>query len=768
MRRFCCLFLVGWVVMGFVASCGSETNTGSAVLELQWTSSQQALGLRGQLSGVVTTIWVTVSAEGMKSIQASAPYEDYTMTIEGIPIGTGRSFYVEATDSGSNRIYDNINNIAAADINPGATTTVPITMSPADTYVDNYSPAAITDLAATISGADINLTWTATGDDASFGTATSYVLGWSTTTIQASDFDTPTIPKISGLSAPKASGQPETHVVLKSSLGSGCTFHFAIKATDDAAHTSDISNDAVVTITTCTNNDSCCPASCTLTNDNDCCAATSCSMSTDSCCPATCNAGNDFDCCAATSCSTITTNNCCPSSCTPANDFDCCAATSCSNIISNNCCPSLCTPADDFDCCAATSCNNISSDSCCPATCTVGNDVDCCAASTSCSITSNGCCPSGCTPCSDSDCTNTVCGDSCVSGSETCDNAIASGQPGACPAADCNDSIVCTTDSITSGSVANCNIVCSNVTITSCTNGDGCCPTAPNNPNGCTSITDSDCTCACNNGVVESACSELCDTAISYPDTGYCPTSCTPPDACHTSVLEGSNCTAHCVDTPILNCCITPADCADDGDVCTNATCVSNVCGVSPVANCCNIVADCADDGDVCTNATCVSNVCGVIPVANCCITPADCADDGDVCTNATCVSNVCGVSPVANCCNIVADCADDGDVCTNATCVGNVCGTAPVANCCNAPADCADDGDVCTDATCVGNVCGVSPVANCCNAPADCADDGDVCTDATCVSNVCGTTTITDCDDGTDGCCPVTCTNPPDTNCPL
>src|SRR4030042_110932 len=105
MRTFCHSILVAWLVVGFLASCGSETDTGSAALELQWMSNQQALGLRGDLTGVVTTIHVTVSAQGMKSVQASFDYEAYEATIDDIPAGTGRTFTVEATDAASILLY---------------------------------------------------------------------------------------------------------------------------------------------------------------------------------------------------------------------------------------------------------------------------------------------------------------------------------------------------------------------------------------------------------------------------------------------------------------------------------------------------------------------------------------------------------------------------------------------------------------------------------------------------------------------------------------
>ncbi len=70
-----------------------------------------------------------------------------------------------------------------------------------------------------------------------------------------------------------------------------------------------------------------------------------------------------------------------------------------------------------------------------------------------------------------------VCGNGVLEPGELCD--------GDCPAA-CSDGDVCTQD-IRAGSDAQCNVICSHPTITTCTSNDGCCPS------GCTNAQDSDC-----------------------------------------------------------------------------------------------------------------------------------------------------------------------------------------------------------------------------------------------------------------------------------
>ena len=100
-----------------------------------------------------------------------------------------------------------------------------------------------------------------------------------------------------------------------------------------------------------------------------------------------------------------------------------------------------------------------------------------------------------------------------------------------------------------------CDAECVNDTVIgSCTPGDGCCAS------GCTSVSDSDCSCQCGNGVVEAACGEKCD--------GSCPTSCRPV-GCQLRTLQGSACTRECVNGG------TVATCTNN-DACCPGTCNAN------------------------------------------------------------------------------------------------------------------------------------------------------------------------------------------------
>ena len=168
----------------------------------------------------------------------------------------------------------------------------------------------------------------------------------------------------------------------------------------------------------------------------------------------------------------------------------------------------------------------------------------------------DSCCPVGCTAGNDNDC-SASCGNGVVDQGETCDTGITSGN-GKCPTmADCNDNNACTTDSV--ANAGTCTAACSNVAITACVGGDGCCPA------GCTHANDSDCSSLCGNGVVDQG--ETCDTAI-QSGTGKCPTDCNDNNACtHDMLLSGGTCMAACSHVAITAC--------TNGDGCCASGCNS-------------------------------------------------------------------------------------------------------------------------------------------------------------------------------------------------
>ena len=112
---------------------------------------------------------------------------------------------------------------------------------------DPTPPATVTDLAGSGSGlASVTLTWTATGDDGTTGTARSYDVRYSTSPI--TDASWPTATHAVGEPSPLPYGSPETFEV--EGLNSGTTYSFALKVRDNVGNESGLSNVAPASTST--------------------------------------------------------------------------------------------------------------------------------------------------------------------------------------------------------------------------------------------------------------------------------------------------------------------------------------------------------------------------------------------------------------------------------------------------------------------------------------------------------------------------------------
>ncbi len=144
------------------------------------------------------------------------------MTVSGLNSGTTYYFAMKTADEVPN--WSAISNVAS-----GTTT------SPADTT----PPAAVTNLATSSpTNTTITLTWTAPGDDGNTGTATSYDIRYSTSTITAGNFSSAT--QVSGVPAPLVAGTNQS--VTVSGLTANTTYYFAMKTADEVPNWSTISN----------------------------------------------------------------------------------------------------------------------------------------------------------------------------------------------------------------------------------------------------------------------------------------------------------------------------------------------------------------------------------------------------------------------------------------------------------------------------------------------------------------------------------------------
>jgi hypothetical protein len=105
---------------------------------------------------------------------------------------------------------------------------------------DTVAPAAVLNLVAEPGPApgSVVLSWIAPGDDATTGTASTYIVRYNTTNITESNWAAST--DVSGEPAPSPAGSVESMTV--SSLWPGQRYYFAIKTQDEVPNTSSISN----------------------------------------------------------------------------------------------------------------------------------------------------------------------------------------------------------------------------------------------------------------------------------------------------------------------------------------------------------------------------------------------------------------------------------------------------------------------------------------------------------------------------------------------
>lgn len=104
---------------------------------------------------------------------------------------------------------------------------------------DTVSPSAVNNLAAGDSTLyTTTLTWTATGDDGSAGTAKIYDIRYSITAIDDTNWDSAT--QVTDEPAPQVSGVTESHVIM--GLSHSTTYYFAMKALDNLNNSSGLSN----------------------------------------------------------------------------------------------------------------------------------------------------------------------------------------------------------------------------------------------------------------------------------------------------------------------------------------------------------------------------------------------------------------------------------------------------------------------------------------------------------------------------------------------
>jgi hypothetical protein len=142
------------------------------------------------------------------------------------------------------------------------------------------------------------------------------------------------------------------------------------------------------------------------------------------------------------------------------------------------------------------------------------------------------------------------------------------------------------------------------------------------------------------------------------------------PDCISAHYCKSGNCsTGICI--YVNSCCENNEGC-NDGDVCTNDSCLNKKCIFAPIAKCCETEFDC-NDKNPCTMDICsgYGGQCSNEWIAGCCLKNLDC-DDKDICTKDLCSNNLCEHPYI--CCKTDEECDDNDDKCTIDKCTGGFC----------------------------------------------------------------------------------------------
>ncbi|MCU0722770.1 MAG: hypothetical protein MUC63_04010, partial [Planctomycetes bacterium] len=214
-------------VSDLVAFAGAAPST----VRLEWTAS----GDDGT-SGNAASYEVRVSS----AVITPANYSAATVVAQAwtpLPPGSAEVRLVSGLTPGAHlyfalMVFDEAGNASPSSNCADVTVTVP----------DVTAPGAVSDLAASpgTAAGSVSLTWTAPGDDGAAGTCRGYEIRRSLAAIDGTNFDAATPCAHSLL--PQAGGTPESLTV--SGLVPGRTYHFALRATDEALNSSPVSNDA--------------------------------------------------------------------------------------------------------------------------------------------------------------------------------------------------------------------------------------------------------------------------------------------------------------------------------------------------------------------------------------------------------------------------------------------------------------------------------------------------------------------------------------------
>ncbi len=221
-------------VMGDVTAPAAVTNLATSSptsnsITLTWTApgddgntgTATTYDIRYSTSTITAGNWASATQVSGEPTPLAAG-TNQNMTITGLSPSTTYYFAIETADEVPN--WSALSNV------PSGTTTA---------AADTTPPAAVSNLATSSpTASSITLTWTAPGDDGNTGTATTYDIRYSTSTITAGNWASAT--QVTGEPAPLAAGNNQSMTIT--GLAADTTYYFAIETADEVPNWSGLSN----------------------------------------------------------------------------------------------------------------------------------------------------------------------------------------------------------------------------------------------------------------------------------------------------------------------------------------------------------------------------------------------------------------------------------------------------------------------------------------------------------------------------------------------
>ncbi len=201
--------------------------TGENSITLNWTApgDDGAVGTASQYDVRYATSPITdlnwnsaTQASGEPSPQVAGSSESFTVT--GLNSSTTYYFAVKTADEVPN--WSGLSNVVSG-----------------TTSAESNAPSAIANVSVSAADAtSVTITWTATGDDGTVGTASQYDVRYATVPITMGNWNSAT--QATGEPSPKVSGSTETFTI--NGLSSGTRYYFAIRVADEVPNWSGLSN----------------------------------------------------------------------------------------------------------------------------------------------------------------------------------------------------------------------------------------------------------------------------------------------------------------------------------------------------------------------------------------------------------------------------------------------------------------------------------------------------------------------------------------------